>query len=237
MRAKTTIITAVVLTLIAVACGGPHYFLAHDFSQRTVNHKTVAVMPVEMIMTGTKPKKLTEEDIKKIEEGESLAFQMSLYNSLLRNANLRKQGVVTVSFQPYEKTRDILKNANVGVRDSWSLDPQKLCTMLGVDAVVKTRVQKQRYMSDLASYGINLGVNVLDALGGIGAGVMLPGIAAGKTSDIDAQCSLFNSNDGYLLWKDMYKAGADWSRPANAVIDDLTNAFGRNFPYRQKPVR
>ena len=57
------------LVLFAIACAGPKYFTAPDFMQKTTNHKLIAVLPFQMVMTGKKPEKLTDEDIAKVEEG------------------------------------------------------------------------------------------------------------------------------------------------------------------------
>lgn len=230
MRKK---ITVTLLVLFAVACAGPKYFTAPDFAQKAANHKLVAVLPFQMIMTGKKPEKLTDDDIAKIEEGESRAFQMSLYNNILRN-HTTKKGTITIEIQPYEKTNQLFKEKGIDLRKSWEADPQELCKILGVDAVVKTRVQKTRYMSDLAAYGIDLGYAILSGISW--EATVLVGAIVGppKTNDIDAQCSLFNGADGSLLWKDMYKTSASWNAPANDVIEGLTNTFGYHFPYRKK---
>ncbi|MEW6470340.1 MAG: hypothetical protein AB1458_15605 [Bacteroidota bacterium] len=225
--------TAAALLLLLAACSGPRYFTSPDFAQKTANHKLVAILPVQMIMTGKKPEKLTDEDIAKIEEGESRAFQMSLYNNILKN-HTTKKGTIMVELQPYEKTMQIFKEKGIDLRKSWEADPMDLCKVLGVDAVVKTRVQKTRYMSDLASYGIDLGYHILSQIS-IPATVIISGVVGpAKTNDIDAQCSLFNGADGSLLWKDMYKASASWNAPANDVIEGMTHTFAYHFPYRKK---
>ena len=230
---RKSIPIVIMLCIIATACSGPHYFLAPDFNTKTATHKTVAIIPFEMIFAGKKPKKLTDDEIKKIEEGESQAFQMSLYNNLLRFART-KRGTIMIAFQPYEKTNKILQDAGITVREVWATDPQKLAQILGVDAVVKSRVQKTRYMSDLASYGIDLGKDILFSIGLEFAPLLFPIVGSSRTNDIDSQSTLYNGADGYVLWKDMYKTASDWNAPANQVIENLNSYFARNFPYRVK---
>lgn len=230
-------IISLALLFVITSCYRPRYFLAPDFNQRTSTHKVVAILPFEMIMTGKKPKDLTDEDIAKIEEGESRAFQMSLYNSILRNQYNRRTGTIYIEFQPYEKTQKIFKEKGIDLRKSWDAEPQALCQMLGVDAVVKTRVQKTRYMSDLESFGIQLGYSVLRSVSLPATRIVGAVVGPPRTNDIDAQCSLFSGTDGALLWKDMYKAQAKWDAPANDVIEALTNSFGAHFPYRKKEAK
>ncbi len=102
---------------------------------------------------------------------------------------------------------------------------RSLAKTLGVDAVIKSKVEKTRYISDLASYGIDLGVTILDGVFG-GAGAPVPyGIS--KTNDINAECSVFNGADGTLLYKDKYVRATDYSVPANAVIEHLNKKLGQ----------
>lgn len=149
MRKLNSLLLIALVTLLA-ACGAQKYTI-NEFDAITANHQTVAVLPVEMVFTGKQPKKLTPEDIAQIEEAESKAFQISLLNSILGKADKMR-----VSFQDYTRTNQRLEDAGISIRESWTVDPEELAQILEVDAVVRMRVEKQRYMSDLASFGIDL---------------------------------------------------------------------------------
>lgn len=227
----SALVTALCISLF-ISCR-PSYYVARDFDSKTTTHKKVAVIPVEMSMTGQKPKKLTEAQIDSIENYESLQFQASLFNNLLKYSNTKK-GIVSVEFQSYERTNKILEEHGMKLRDAWTADPVTLCKVLGVDAIVKMRVVKQRYMSDLASYGVQMAGNVLGQLGGPAGWTLASATRNGRTNDINAECSLFNNAEGEVLWKDMHKGAADWNSPANQIIENITVRFARNFPYRKK---
>jgi hypothetical protein len=100
--------------------------------------------------------------------------------------------------------------------------------MLGVDAVVRMRIQKKRYMSDLASMGIDYGKQVLSQ---IGTGFPLPYVSS-KTNDIYASCNIVSNNQ--TLWNNSYQRGADYNRPSDEVINDITDNFGKSFPYKRR---
>ncbi|HEY1870540.1 MAG TPA: hypothetical protein VGG71_05740, partial [Chitinophagaceae bacterium] len=142
----------IVLTLIIVSCS--HKVYVSYFDQQTVNHKVVAVLPAEMIFTGKQPANLTPEDIKNIEEAESKNFQYALYNSILRYANSNTY-FMRINLQDIVMTQKILQEHNLTFREISKTDDKELASMLGVDAVVRLHIQKQRYMSDAASYGIS----------------------------------------------------------------------------------
>lgn len=217
--------------LISVSCGHK-YYTASNFEEKTFEHKVVAILPAEMIFTGNQPKNLTEEDIAKFEEEESIAFQFSLYNSILRNANTRKY-VTTVNFQDISTTQKLLEENKINIRDSWKMNDRDLAKTLGVDAVIRMRIQKQRYMSDVASYGVHVARRIIQSTS-IGSKVPVP-YNADKTNDIYASCNLISNSQA--LWNDNYKAAADWNSPSNEIIEGITDNFGKHFPYKKKRRR
>ncbi len=224
---------ALVVFISILSCRSHKYYVADTFEQATAKHRLIAVVPTEMIFTGTQPKNLTKDDIAKIEEAESIAFQEALYNNILRYANNRKY-YTTVDFQDISTTRKILEENNLPNRKAWGMSDKELAAMLKVDAVVRMRVQKKRYMSDLASYGIDLAKQIgYEYAGGKipGTGIFLPNIR-NNTNDIYATCAVLS--DGKTLWNDNYKSASDWNNPANEIIESITDNFGKHFPYKQK---
>ena len=224
---KTFVILLGFFTMLA-SCARKNY-TASNFDDMTVDHKSVAIIPVEMIFTGKQPKNFTAEQIIEMEETESREFQYALYNSILRHANGRKY-FTTINFQDVSTTLKKLQDKQIKIRDSWSMDDKELALTLGVDAVIKMRVQKQRYMSDMASYGIDAARRVISSTG-IGSRIPVP-YNIGKTNDIYASCNLVSNNR--TLWNDHYKRAPDWNSPSNEIIEGITDNFGRNFPYKRK---
>jgi hypothetical protein len=201
------------------------------FPEVARNHQSVAVLPVEMVFTGKAPKRLTAEDIMLIEEGESLAFQVTLYNYLLDRSSLRRQRPIWISIQPIERTNQLLTEQGLTIRDTWLLPPGELAEMLDVDAVVRTRVRKTRYLSDLASYGLTVGMHVAHEATNGDYGWLLPwGMT--RTYDVYAEGELVAADEGTLLWKVAVNRETDWSQPANDVVRGITRKLAKKFPYR-----
>jgi hypothetical protein len=205
------------------------YYTANNFSEKTEDHKVVAILPAEVAFTGKQPKNLSPEAIAEAEERESIDFQYALMNGILRHANTRKY-VTTVNFQDVNTTQKILEKNNISVRDSWNKDDQELATLLGVDAVIRMNIRKQRYMSDEASYGVGVAKQVIYSTK-IGSKVPVPG-SVGKTYDIYATCNLLSDNQ--TLWNDNYKRSTDYEVQPNVVVEWITDWFGENFPYKKK---
>lgn len=216
------------LSVLILSCSHK-YYTSSFFDQQTANHRTVAVLPAEMIFTGKQPETLTTDDIAKIEEVESKNFQQALYNSILRYANSRKY-YTRVNLQDLVMTEKLLQEHKISARDAWKKDDKELAALLGVDAVVRMRIQKQRYMSDFASYGISAGRQIIYNTG-IGSKIPLPYVP-NKTNDIYASCNVVSNNQ--TVWNDSYKGASDWNTPSNEVIENITNNFGRHFPYKRR---
>jgi hypothetical protein len=213
--------------IVLSACSRKHYPVSY-FDQQTAHHKLIAVLPAEMIFTGVQPKELTSEDIAKIEENESRIFQSYLVNSILRHANTKRY-YTAVGVQDISTTQKLLEDNGISVRDSWKEDDRKLAKILGVDAVVRMRIQKKRYMSDLASLGVSYGQQVLYQIGNVGKYVPY---VPNKTNDIYASCNLVSDNQ--TLWNDDYRGTSNYNVSSERVIDNITDNFGQHFPYRKR---
>ena len=218
---------ALLAILLFTACSRKNYAVS-SFDQQTMHHKLIAVLPAEMIFTGVQPKDISAEDIAKIEENESRIFQNYLFNSILRYANTRKY-YTAVGIQDISKTQKLLEDNHITIRDSWREDDKKLAKLLGVDAVVRMRIQKKRYMSDLASMGVSYGQQVLYQISNVGK--YIPNVP-NKTNDIYASCNIVSNNQ--TLWNDDYRGATNYNVSSERVIDNITDNFGQHFPYRKR---
>lgn len=225
---KKNLLYSCLALLVLVSCSR-RYYTASNFEEKTEDHKVVAILPAEIIMTGKLPKNMSPEAIAKAEETESVNFQYALLNSILRHANTRKY-ITTINFQDVNTTAKLLEQNKISVRDSWKKDDNELARLLGVDAVIRMRVEKRRYMSDEASYGVAVAKEVIYKTG-VGSKVPVPN-SVGKTYDVYATCNLLSNNQ--TLWNDNYKRYADYDTPANVIIEWITNDFGQHFPYKKK---
>jgi hypothetical protein len=219
----------VLFTLLALMpyCGGRH-FVTPAFYDKAEGHRIIAVVPFQMIFKGKKPKKLSVRQIREIEESESLAFQDSLHRLLFRQS-VKHRNPIRINIQDVDKTNDILEKKGIEIRDTWGMNSEELASILQVDAVVRTRVIKHRYMSGLASFGVEVGNAVLNA---ILEDTPLQIFVPNPTKKIHAECSLDNGRDGTVLWEIDVNENIDWRLSANDIIDHINHFFARKFPYR-----
>lgn len=224
-----TSLSVILATILMAGCKS--YYIVSDFETRTADHMTFAVLPFEMVFTGKPPEKLTQEDISRIGDAESKAFMISFYNEVLRSTRGGKKPM-RVNIQHYDKTLGILEANNIDIRSSWNKDPEMIAKLLGVDAVIKGRIEKFRLMSDLASYGIDLGIHIISILSKEHFWWWLPTDVT-KSKEIKTSYSLLD-DDGSVLWSIAYDVDADWSQTANEIIEGINRRSVRSFPYRVK---
>jgi hypothetical protein len=161
------------------------------------------------VITGKQPASLSEEDIIKTDEAEARLFQRSLYNNILLKANSGKYAM-NVTVQPHDNTISMLQANGISVREAWKASDETLCKALGVDAVV------------------DMGTRVLNSI--VKPVNQIPSMT--KTNDIIASCALVSN--GETLCNDNYQRAADWSSPANLIIENITKKFAKHFPYSKK---
>jgi hypothetical protein len=219
-----------VLVAVAVGCSTVNY-QSPQFAERASHHQVIAVLPFEMVLTGNPPDNLDPQQMAAIEEAESVAFQEAYYFRLLNQSSVRRKRPIVIEIQPVTDTNQQLAEAGIGVRDSWAMSSKALAKVLRVDAVVRTTVQKTRYLSDGESFGIDLGLQIVNDVTEGRLAAFLPwGRVA--TSDIWASCELVDSLDGAVLWQDEIARATDWSYPPEQVIAGFTRELARKFPYR-----
>lgn len=224
MIRTSLLITATVLS----ACTSVRYE-SPRLAEGQLQDRTIAVLPFEMVFAGKAPAAMDADAIEAVEEAESLAFQASLYSRLLDRSSAHRRRPIRVRIQPVETTNRLLLRAGIGIRESWHLRAARLAEVLSVDAVVRTRVQKTRYLSDLASYGTEVGLHVLHAATeGQSDWLIPPGLT--RTHDIVADSALESGGDGELLWKVGLTLATDWRRPANDVVAGICRKLAKKFP-------
>lgn len=213
----------IALICVFTACRSGRNFTTQDPDLYKV--KTIAILPVKVVLTGNLPKKITQAQIDSIADKDGTIYQMSLKNNLLSRSG-GKNRIAGVSYQAIEKTNAVLFNAGYTTAKIYNTDPDVLAKLLGVDAVIRMEVTSNRIMSDL----VNLGLNVLnDILIRNNTDIGILGDANNRTADITANATLIYN--GKALWNSLYNRPTDWQENNREVINGITAAMGRNFPY------
>ncbi|MBX2872998.1 MAG: hypothetical protein KTR30_12880 [Saprospiraceae bacterium] len=202
-------------------------FKTYSYENYAYQHQTVAIIPVTTYTSGRIPRDISDEQIEMIEEAESQAFQIELYNQLIRRSG-RNANNINIDFQHFATTNDKLEEAGIGLRESWQRPPEELAELLGVDAVVITNVEKERYLTDLESFGLS----VLNSIAWVFSDGWWPLYGQNRTSDVLVSCAIVDGQSGTVIWSTNRTCPTSWNRPHNEVVRSITRTISRRFPYR-----
>jgi hypothetical protein len=223
---------AMILVISFLISGCTPFFIASNFDYITADHDVIAIAPFQMTYTGLIPEELTVEDFLNIEEGESEAFMISYFNEILRSTKSGKKPI-RINVQHHTKTLNLLAENDVSIKETWLMDSEQLAEILGVDAIVRGSIEKNQLIHDLTSYGIEVGLHIINILTDHSIFPWIP-YGATKSKEVHASYDLVGGSDGTILWSISYKVEADWRQTANDIIDNINRRSSKKFPYRVK---
>ena len=217
-----------ILGIIVIGC--TPFFISHDFDIQTADHKNVAILPFEMKYSGIISGDFLDNAFVNISEAESKAFMISYYNEVL-NSTKGGKNPIRVNLQHHKNTLQILEENDIKISDTWDMKADKIAKLLEVDAVIRATIEKDQLITDLSSYGVDVGYKILEALKKSKIGKWLP-LDIAKPKPVIANYSLVNGANGATLWSANYDKKVDWGDSANEIIDDINHTASKKFPYR-----
>lgn len=218
-------------TAIFVTSCGVKKFESPEFLARTSNHKMVSILPPVIQYTNPKTGSIVLNKDKTVQiQQESYTLQKYLYQRLLNEKT--KKDPITINFQDVIRTNDILKKNNIETKDLLEKTPEELSKILGVDAVVINRVEKE-IMIDEKILGIaGVGIQILDVLKGPGNSTSPARMI--KTGVMKLNSSLNNGKDGFVLWNSYKNFDITVDNLPDDILTQYGNQCARSFPYRTK---
>ena len=191
--------------------GSKQVFKSPNLPAAIASHKTIAILPSDVLMTYRKqPKNFNPEAEREQEIKMSTSIQGSLYTYLLRHSN-----EYPISIQTVDETNLRLKRAGMeGNPDKFT--KTEIATALGVDAVLDSRFEMRHTQSD----GLAIATMVLVS----GAG--------GRTGIGKFTLTLNNGTDGELLWRFYKSMDENVIASSTDLIERMMGKVARNFPYK-----
>lgn len=222
---KNLILISIVFVFCTSSC--KRYYRISDFKQVAQEHEKVAILPFEIYTSGHVPENITPEMVEEIEQKESTTFQSNFFKTVLSSYR-RGRKPLPVSFQHYSQTNSLLKENGLSLKDTWNMDPEKLAKILGVDAVLKARVEKEQYFSDGLSAGIDITKNVISIFSDSNPIRNIPNTNKEVVSDYSLV-----SKDGTVLWAIGYRNTTNWQGRTDQLVSDINRKSTKHFPYRK----
>jgi hypothetical protein len=226
---------------VFVSCKSGAY-RSESFDRITRKHKLIAVLPAEVKLEGKQPAKLSEEQIKRLEEGESIAFQ-KLMQSAIRSEG-KQASQLRVAILDADEVNRRMTRAGIDIRQSWNYETKLLCELLGVDAIVRISIVKTRYLPNLASYGIDLGTDILGILKTTYSilhpatrKIVVPSdeeTGLTRTQLILLNTKVLEHSTGHVLWENTQTENADRKHPTERRLEQMIQLAAEAIPYRKQ---
>jgi len=187
-------------------------YKAKNFQETANSHRLIAVLPPKVIIEIKSAKEA--EAIRKQEKVESERFQNALVSYL--NEHHSKNNVF-IKAQNTEETNKILSDNNISSLAGRSY--QDLATLLGVDAVVSSRVSLAKPLTNGEAFFTSL----------------LTGYAApSKITTVDL--SITDKTTGKMFWNYNWQTGGTFIS-TEKLTNSLMKSAAYKFPYKTKDLK
>jgi len=211
---KTILLSCAIIFSMS-ACG-PNIYKSNQFSDKTVGHKTVAILPsnVSISLRPNEMKNTSMANIRESEQKTGFMIQDKMYAWFLKRSNKKD---FTVDFQDVTKTNAILAKNDITYENIKTKTMEELAKLLGVDAVIASRAMMKKPMSDGAAVALGLVLGTW-----------------GNTNDVQTSISIYESKQGDLLWKYDYNASGSIGSNTDNLVNNLMRNASKKFPYNSK---
>ena len=200
------------LSIVLTGCAS--IYTAPDFDTYYQAHKTVAIMPFKVSYDPSKlPQEMSQEMLASAQKEEAYSLQQQIYIKFLEREAKNK---FTVTFQDVTQTNALLNDASIQYDSLSFYTPQKLRTILNVDAIITGHVRRSKPMSTGAA---------------VAMGVIFG--AWGPTNEVNVTVSIHDAGAGTLLWNYEHKLSGSIGSSSEGLAKSLISDISSSFPYKR----
>ena len=195
------------ISILMIGCATT--YVPPDFEQYKSKHRSIAVLPFTVIITGKNQRKgVTAAELADEALSMSSVFQQEVYSEFLRKK-------YTVRFQDIDETNMLLKrNDAIDSQGRLTLTKTEIAKALGVDAVLSGSVVMSKPMGTGAAV----------------AAAFLIGIS--NTNEISANLAVHDSESGDLVWSYSHEERGGLGVSPQIVAENLMESVAYRFPYK-----
>ena len=205
---KKLIPLVVILSLSFGACAT--IYQPPQFYEMRQRHRLVAVLPFDVSISSTRlPKGMTIEMLKEMEKDEGFGTQALFYSRFLKNS-----ADFDVAFQDVDRTNALLAQNKMGYEELRTALKEDLAKLLGVDAVISGKIQREKPMSEGAAIAVGILIGFW-----------------GATNKVNIDLSIHDAATGELFWKYTHQISGSVGSSSEQLVKAFTRKIARNFPY------
>ena len=205
---KKTILLAGACILTLASCATVYH--SPQFYEMRPKHRLVALLPFDVSISSTRlPKGMTIEMLREMEKDEGYGTQSLFYARFLR-----RSADFAVSFQDVDKTNAILAQNNIEFAALRTITKEDLARILGVDAVISGKIQREKPMSEAAAIAVGVLIGFW-----------------GSTNKVNVDLTIHDGASGELFWKYSHELSGGIGSSSEQLVKAFTRKIARNFPY------
>ena len=223
-----TILTFIIL--LFASCSSNRHLTA-DYEKFAQRHSLIAVLPYDIQMTGRKVAEMEQEEVDKLKTLESKLFQQSLYSEVLKRTGNREKDI-KISVQDINKTNRLLKDAGIAMITIGEHSPKELGDILGVDAVISTRLVKEMFLSREESLLMEVATTTILDKVPVSVGYFNKSKIT-RSSEVDIFCTIVDAQAESAIWVYNTECDLQWDTDPDDAIENINGRISKNFPYKK----
>ena len=202
------ITSSLLLALFCLTSCGPKVYEAPNMATVSRSHQVIAIIPPAVAIKG-RPKD-DQEQLDAAAREDTYTFQREIYSWMLRR---KQQGKIRgLEIMDPETTNAKLQRAGYTI-DSRDLTPAEIAAALGVDAVITTRFNMSKPMSQGAAIALSLLVG-----------------ASGATNATTVNMDIHDASAG-MIWNYDWEASGGLFNKAEDLVEALMRNASKRMPY------
>jgi hypothetical protein len=196
--------TLALCLVLLTSCASSLKYHSNDIIEITSFHHKIAVLPID----GLKPKL-------------ALEYQKNVYDALMS----KNRKTVKISVQKFSETNQILAKANIPAYEAFNMKPQQLARLLGVDAILKLRVEPDTLIGQtspelaFSQFGTDN-----EWLGNLFANEI--------ASSVRITAAIFDTQTGEKFWEYSFVRKLKSFLLSQEDFEDTSLKIAKNFPYK-----
>ncbi|VAW27963.1 hypothetical protein MNBD_BACTEROID07-724 [hydrothermal vent metagenome] len=183
------------------------------FSQKTKNHKEIAVLPFQVTLK-LRPRQLrdiTPQQLKDMEFAQGKGIQSAMFSWFLARG---KKGQLKIRIQNPMTTNAMLKKKGISIKNITDYTPKELANFLGVDAVIMGTLETNKPIST----GASIALGVITGFYGV-------------TNKATMNLFIYNGKDGDVLVNYHKAVAGSLGSTIESMVNILMRKASRRIPY------
>ena len=215
---KTTYTLYLAFIVLLLSSCSRNRFLTSDYAKYAQAHERIAILPYQITMMGRVAQKMEPNEREQLILLESELFQQDLYGEVLRRSGLDSDDV-NISVQELGYTNRLLREAGIDAINIGEYSAVELGEILKVDAVVRTRLIKDMFLTRGESLAAEIATDLLSESIPLPLGTR----RLSRSSEIDIHSKIVDVDSGSAVWSIHTDFDVQWNADTEDAVKSINH--------------